>query len=99
MTQNYPVTARPDSEVADLLARLGINATQRAMHAGTFDGGGWRQNPNAAATPIESRSPASGQWLGTVRGASDADYAAVLDSAVALAKDWRLVPSPRRGER
>ena len=98
MAQNYPVTARPDSEVADLLARLGIGGNQRAMHAGAFDSRGWRQNSDAAATPIESRSPASGQWLGTVRGASDADYAAVLDSAVTLAKDWRLVPSPRRGE-
>ena len=47
---------------------------------------------------ITSYSPVDGSVIGSVTGADRDSYDAVIDSAVIAFKEWRLVPSPQRGE-
>ena len=88
------MNARPKSdEVAQLLARLGLTAT----HAGSWSGShGWSQGVQGAL--IEVHNPATGALLARVRGASSEDYERGIASAVEAARQWRLVPAPKRGE-
>ena len=76
---------------AELLAQVGLRATNQGACAGPDDwhGGG-------AAFP--SRSPATGAPIADVAAAGAQDYDAVLESAVAAARAWREVPAPKRGE-
>ncbi|MBI2379109.1 MAG: aldehyde dehydrogenase family protein [Deltaproteobacteria bacterium] len=47
---------------------------------------------------ITSVNPATGEALGSVRGASRADYDRVVDESAEAYKTWRTWPAPRRGE-
>ena len=76
----------------EILKRLQLAASNPGAHDGTR---GWSDAKNAT---LESRNPATGELLARVQPANAADYEAVMSSATAIARDWRLVPAPRRGE-
>ena len=76
-----------------VMSSLGISADEPGACSG----------PNAwhavdGAERLESRNPATGELLGSVRCAGAEDYARVLRSAQDAALAWRLVPAPKRGE-
>ncbi len=77
---------------AALLARLGL----AARNAGSCAAGRWA--PLRGGPAIEVRNPASGETLAAVEPATEDDYEALLQGAVARAAAWREVPAPRRGE-
>ena len=74
-----------------LLERLGL----KPVNPGAYGGSGWSKSDGAR---FESVNPATGAAIASVTGATDSDYEAVLDSAVSTAREWRLVPAPKRGE-
>jgi aldehyde dehydrogenase (NAD+) len=78
------------AELARLLAELGIGAE----NPGAFDGT-WidTQGPR-----VESINPATGESLGAVRLATDADYERVAAVTAEAFRAWREWPAPRRGE-
>jgi aldehyde dehydrogenase (NAD+) len=47
---------------------------------------------------FESTSPATGEVLGTLPEADEAEVARAVETAKAAYEEWRLVPAPRRGE-
>jgi acyl-CoA reductase-like NAD-dependent aldehyde dehydrogenase len=51
-----------------------------------------------ATETLESTSPATGESLGTVPAAGEAEVASAVDTARAAFEEWRLVPAPKRGE-
>lgn len=75
----------------DLLKRLGV----AAVNAGSCSGEGWSSSQGAL---IESRNPANGELIASVRAANAEDYQRVMSSATAEFVHWRSVPAPRRGE-
>ena len=76
----------------DLLKRLGI----QAMNSGSCSGEGWSSASQGSI--IESRNPANGNLLASVRSADAADYERVMSSATAQFAAWRALPAPKRGE-
>ncbi len=77
----------------DLVRDLGIHA----LHPGACSGpGAWSEI--GALEPIVSYSPASAEVIARVCPATGGDYEAVIASAEAAFRDWRMVPAPRRGE-
>ncbi len=76
----------------DILKRLGI----QAINAGSYSAAGWSSASNGSL--IESRNPASGELLASVRSADAVDYERVMGSAVQHFAAWRAVPAPKRGE-
>ncbi|MCU1336420.1 MAG: aldehyde dehydrogenase [Bryobacterales bacterium] len=66
----------------EVLAGLGIAETGSAA-SGDF---------------IASHNPATGEELGRVRLAGEADYERILATAAEMFERWRLVPAPQRGE-
>ena len=48
-------------------------------------------------TVFESISPATGDVIAKISGATEADYERVLESACEAAAQWRQVPAPERG--
>ena len=61
-----------------------------------FGNGEWSSTQDAGV--IESYSPSDGKLIGSVWGASEADYERVIDTAQSVFEAWRNVPAPRRGE-
>jgi aldehyde dehydrogenase (NAD+) len=51
-----------------------------------------------AVETLESTSPATGEVLGTVETAGEAEVGRAVETARAAFEDWRLVPAPKRGE-
>ena len=51
-----------------------------------------------AVETFESRSPATGDLIGTFPRSTPDDVGRAVASAKAAYEDWRLVPAPRRGE-
>jgi len=47
---------------------------------------------------IESFNPANGELIGSVYGASEADYERIMETAQSAFEAWREVPAPQRGE-
>jgi aldehyde dehydrogenase (NAD+) len=79
------------SKVTDTLRALGLGETNAGVWSGHWS--------SAHSGPrIESINPADGRTLALVRGATAADYEPLLASAVEAARQWRLVPAPKRGE-
>jgi len=75
------------------LAKFGL----QGVHSGTYlHTTGW--------APVEGRAvfdavcPADGQVVSQVAASTEADYEAIIASAVEVQKTWRMVPAPRRGE-
>jgi aldehyde dehydrogenase (NAD+) len=83
--------AAPTNRVASILSELGISAQQ----SGVSTGSSWLKGEGEVLT---SYSPVDGALIGTVRGASKAEY----DRAIGVAQDafaqWRQWPAPKRGE-
>ncbi len=76
---------------AGVLARLGIGPDNAGACLGPEE---WRGGGEA----IASINPANGRELARVRLADAADLDAVVGAAVMVARAWREVPAPRRGE-
>src|SRR5690554_3691318 len=58
--------------------------------------GGW--SSEGSGPLIESINPATGEVLGKVRSASEADYERIVASSRKVFEQWRMVPAPKRGE-
>jgi len=77
----------------DILKQLNIRPT----NSGTWSGdGGWSSTTDSGA--IESINPTTGELIASVYASSPTDYETVLQNAVEVAKEWRKIPAPQRGE-
>ena len=74
----------------DFLKELGI----ADVNLGAYDGA-WIETQGKL---LESRNPATGEVIASVRQATAADYDRCRDAAHAAFLRWREVPAPRRGE-
>ncbi len=83
-------TLLASTEVAQLLADLGISDD----HPGAFDGA-WIPTTGPR---IDSINPATGEVLGSVRSATEADYERCVRAAEQAFRAWRTWPAPQRGE-
>ena len=77
----------------NFLTNLGIAPD----NAGTYFGRGEWSSLSGDAW-IESRSPTSGELLARVRPSTEADYSRLMERAQAYAREWAMIPAPRRGE-
>lgn len=86
----------------EILKTLGLEAVNAGTWSGPAQGnvqaagGGWSTDDSAGF--IDSRNPATGEVIATVRAATVADYERVMASATRAAAVWREVPAPKRGE-
>src|SRR5260370_23725325 len=64
--------------------------------SGVAYGGRFIQSGTGAA--IETRDPSTGNVLGHVRSASEADCSSAIAAAQEAFKTWRSVPAPKRGD-
>ena len=77
----------------DVLQSLGLDA----VTPGTWSSqGGWLSDP--AARRVDSVNPATGEVIGRVIATTAAQYEQVMAAAVEVARAWRSVPAPKRGE-
>ena len=77
----------------EFLKKLGI----KDFNPGAYFGNGeWSTTQDRGV--IESFNPATGELIGTIYGASEADYERVMETAQSVFEDWRKVPAPQRGE-
>jgi aldehyde dehydrogenase (NAD+) len=68
-----------------------------ALNPGAWSGDdGW--SSHAAGDVIESINPATGETLGRVTAATEADYERIIASSREVFEEWRRVPAPKRGE-
>ena len=74
----------------DFLAELGL----KDINDGTSTG----VNNFSNGELIESYSPVDGQLIGKVKATTKENYERVIKAAEEAYKDWRIVPSPKRGE-
>ncbi|MBI5432871.1 MAG: aldehyde dehydrogenase family protein [Planctomycetes bacterium] len=74
----------------DFLKKLGL----KAENSGAYDGA-WRKTKGKV---LESKNPATGEVIATVRQATRADYDACVAAAHEAFLRWREVPAPKRGE-
>ena len=77
----------------DFLKELGLKDVNNGTCIGPNQ---WSTDDSAGL--IESHNPATGELLGKVMSASDADYENVISKAQEVFKEWRKVPGPQRGE-
>jgi L-aminoadipate-semialdehyde dehydrogenase len=76
-----------------VLENLGL----QALNPGTWSSnGGWLSDP--AAVRIDSVNPATGKVIGSVLASNAAHYEQVMAAATEVARAWRNVPAPKRGE-
>lgn len=73
------------------LKNLGIHPT----NLGSSTGLTWL---DSGASYFSSDSPADGQLIAQVQGASEDTYEAIISQASVAFEKWRLVPAPHRGE-
>lgn len=73
------------------LKNLGIHST----NLGSSTGLTWL---DSGASYFSSDSPADGQLIAQVQGASEDTYEAIISQASVAFEKWRLVPAPHRGE-
>lgn len=78
-------------QIEDVLQKLGIEA----LNSGASTGSDWMETKGET---IVSYSPVNGKAIASVQAAELADYEAVIKKAQAAFLEWRMVPSPRRGE-
>ena len=77
--------------IADILKNLGI----QPVNSGVSTGSNWSKGEGEV---LESYSPVDGTLIGTVRGASKAEYEAAIATAQKAFIEWRTWPAPKRGE-
>jgi aldehyde dehydrogenase (NAD+) len=80
-------------DINSILSKLGLAGVNQGAWSGSK---GW--STAQEGTLINVRNPANGTVIAQVRPASEADYEAVISSAVETAATWRTVPAPKRGE-
>jgi aldehyde dehydrogenase (NAD+) len=76
----------------DILKSLGLEAENPGAWIGD------RSLPCEGGMVIESRNPATGELIGTVRTATVDDYEAIVARSQEAFHAWRMMPAPRRGE-
>lgn len=81
----------PQNKIEAVLKNLGI----QELNSGVGTGATWLAGEGEL---IESRSPVDGALIGSVRGASQKEYAAVRVTAEKAFTEWRTWPAPKRGE-
>lgn len=77
----------------DFLKSLGIKDINQGAY---FGNGEWSTTTDAGV--IESTNPATGDIIGRVYSASEADYERVIKTAREAFLEWRKLPAPQRGE-
>ncbi len=76
-----------------MLANLGLDA----LNPGTWAArGGWLSDASAAR--VDSVNPATGAVIASVLATTAAQYEQLMSSAREVAREWRTVPAPKRGE-
>ena len=80
-----------DSSIKEILDTLGI----KEVNKGASTGNHWF---STRGEKIESHSPADGQLIATVSGATESDYEGTIMKAQEAFLEWRMVPAPKRGE-
>ena len=78
-------------DITQVLEQLGV----KQLNNGASTGSNWTPTTGAK---IDSYSPVDGSLIGSVTGASVADYNKTVDKAAEAFKAWRMVPAPLRGE-
>ena len=77
----------------EFLKTLGV----KDFNSGAYFGDGeWSTTKDAGL--IESFNPATGERIGSIHGASEADYERVIGTAQKVFESWRNIPAPKRGE-
>jgi aldehyde dehydrogenase (NAD+) len=75
-----------------ILKTLGLEAENHGAWIGE------RALPCEGGAVIESRNPATGELIGTVRAATTEDYEVIVAGATEAFHAWRQMPAPQRGE-
>lgn len=81
----------PTNKIADVLKELGV----QEMNSGVSTGNTWLKGEGAT---LVSHSPVDGALIGSVRGASHAEYEKAMAVAQEGFLEWRTWPAPKRGE-
>lgn len=76
----------------DLLKQLTIDA----VNPGAFSGQSWSSQPGTSR--LSSFNPANGEKIAEVATCSINDYQQVVERCQAAAREWQIVPAPKRGE-
>ena len=79
------------NQIADILKKLGV----QEMNSGVSTGANWMKGEGEL---LESFSPVDGALIGSVRGASRAEYDKAIATAQKGFEEWRTWPAPKRGE-
>jgi aldehyde dehydrogenase (NAD+) len=79
------------NQIADILKKLGV----QEMNSGVSTGANWMKGEGEL---LESSSPVDGALIGSVRGASRAEYDKAIATAQKGFEEWRTWPAPKRGE-
>ena len=84
-------TKTQPKHIISILSTLGIGDRVSGVSTGA-------EGTTASGESIASTSPVDGRTIGTVIGASRAEYDACVDKAVSGFRAWRTWPAPKRGE-
>jgi aldehyde dehydrogenase (NAD+) len=76
----------------DFLKTLGVEE----INYGSSTGQEWGSTEDAGELKVSS--PNDGNYIATVKQASEKDFERVMEKADAAFKEWRMVPAPKRGE-
>ncbi len=79
------------NQIADIFKKLGV----QEMNSGVSTGANWMKGEGEL---LESFSPVDGALIGSVRGASRAEYDKAIATAQMGFEEWRTWPAPKRGE-
>ncbi len=81
-----------DNRIKEVLKRLDLEDVNPGACFGYDE---WSKTTDAGV--IEATSPATGQVIARVNGASADDYEKIINQARETAREWRMVPAPERG--
>jgi aldehyde dehydrogenase (NAD+) len=84
-------TITATNPIADVLKKLGV----LDVNSGISTGNTWLKGEGGA---LQSISPVDGTLIGTVHGATKAEYDSVIATAEEAFNAWRSWPAPKRGE-
>ncbi|HJU83433.1 MAG TPA: aldehyde dehydrogenase family protein, partial [Holophagaceae bacterium] len=70
---------------------LGLKDMNSGVSDGTFFA-------NPGGHDLVSENPSNGERLATVKQGDDADYEAMMGTAMHAFQTWRMMPAPQRGE-
>ena len=81
----------PTNKIAAILKELGV----QEINSGVSTGNTWLKGEGGM---LASHSPVDGALIGSVRGASRAEYEKAMGVAQQGFLEWRTWPAPKRGE-